>query len=245
MRVNDGSVRWEGAPVREIDRRVVTAGAAWSVPAILIATASPAAAASPVVPPPTVSFTSASGVLDPTTDSITFALEATSSGDGQIYVNLLDGAAATGLPVVQAIGAGANTVGFTVSRPGLQAGPALLTYTVDGGDTQKSLPVDVASPTRYTSGSARPAGVLDLVNVDFTLQFTGSAASTVEIKGITSTAGAWSGYPTGPQVLAVAAGGGLQLTFDARRPALAAAATVSLSIDGGPPLEVGILVAPL
>jgi hypothetical protein len=215
----------------ELDRRTVAAGLAWAVPAIVVATASPAAVASG-----TTVVTSATAMLNPADDTTTFTVGLSSTAPVNVQFLLLDGAEPEGLPVARAVGSGDNTVSFTVKGPGLHAGPAVLTWSTDGDTTPRPLPVNVASPTTYADGSAERDVLLGLLTWRFTLRFngsTGSEASTVSITEIRSDVmGVWLSYPEGPQKLVSRGSGTYEQTFTATPPPLATTANVTFSIDG-------------
>ncbi|MDF2094119.1 hypothetical protein P0Y31_17350 [Knoellia sp. 3-2P3] len=237
MHRDDAAVDTLADGAREIDRRTIAKGVAWTVPVVIVATAAPAAAASqPTFP--TVSFTQKAGSLNPATGAVTFSLTLTSTGSGQIRFTLMDGASAQGLPFVQAIAAGSNTLSFAVTpTTAATAKSVTLTYSVDNGATYQSVDVPVASPTRYVSGTGQK--LANQGKASFTMVFSGSASSAVRITQITSTAanGTYSGLPSGPLALS-SSGGQLQGTFTVSRTSNAnTSVTITFTIDGGAPQQ--------
>jgi hypothetical protein len=229
---------------RPIDRRTVAKGVAWSVPAILVATAAPAAAASAT--PPSVAFTSTSGTVDPATGAVALTLGLTSTADGQLRVMQLDGAVVPGLPAVRAIATGANTLTLTATDARLtSARTVTLTYSVDNGASLRTVAVDLVSVTRCTGGSALAGSWFGANFALVTLAFTGSSSSRVQVLGISSADGAQWEHPTGKLGL-VSGRSGLSLTFLARRSvATSTTATVRLRVDGGPAQEVEVTLTAL
>ena len=237
MHRDDAAVDTLADGAREIDRRTIAKGVAWTVPVVIVATAAPAAAASQPSTP-TVSFTQKAGSLNPATGTITFSLTLTSTGSGQIRFTLMEGASAQGLPFVQPITAGSNTLSFAVTpTTAAAAKTVMLTYSVDDGATYQSVDVPVASPTKYVSGSGQK--LANQSKVSFTLVFSGSASSVVRITQITSTTAneRYTELPSGPLTL-TPSGGQLQSTFTVSRTSNAnTSVTITFTIDGGAPQQ--------
>lgn len=87
------------------------------------------------------------------------------------------------------------------------------------------------SNTTFVSSTGHQNGLSS--NANFTLFFTGSASSTVEVTGLTSAGDTWT-WPTGPLALSAGSKGSLKTTFTGSRArSTAATVTITFKIDGG------------
>ena len=87
------------------------------------------------------------------------------------------------------------------------------------------------SATTFVSSTGHQNGLSS--NANFTLFFTGSASSTVEVTGLTSAGDTWT-WPTGPLALSAGSKGSLKTTFTGSRArSTAATVTITFKIDGG------------
>lgn len=90
---------------------------------------------------------------------------------------------------------------------------------------------DPSSTTKFVSSTGHQNGLSS--NANFTLFFTGSASSTVEVTGLTSAGDTWT-WPTGPLALSAGSKGQLKMTFTGSRTrSTAATVTITFKIDGG------------
>jgi hypothetical protein len=105
------------------------------VPALVVATAAPAAAGS--APPPSAVYTGGQGTRIISTKQVVFALQFVASAPVTVSVIAIspnDGWHP--LPVVLAVAPGQTTYAFTLSRGNNAAGAYTITYSVNGGAAQ-------------------------------------------------------------------------------------------------------------
>lgn len=236
MRKEDGLLDGASGTGREIDRRTIAKGVAWTVPVVIVATAAPAAAASG-----SVALGPVTGTLDPSTGAVTVSGTVSSSGDGNqvTFLTVSRGTSSTSVNQSMSLSkGGSNPFSFVAPSSGGVANSYVLTYSINGGSALTQS-FSVTSPTQYASSAATRTQS----TVTFTLDFTGSPASKITVTSISPNAGSLSGTLPANEVL----GSDLTVTFSQTRNqngAKPSSATITLTIDGGPDLTTQAITVP-
>ncbi|SER72974.1 hypothetical protein SAMN05216199_1013 [Pedococcus cremeus] len=226
MHRDDLTVEKSTTGAREIDRRTIAKGVAWTVPVVIVATAAPAAAASG-----SVQITGLTGAFDPSTGGVTVTVVVSSTGAGNTitFLSVSRGSSSTPVNQTKTLSRGSsNTFSFIAPTSGGVANTYVLTYSINGGAAQP-MSFTAVSPTSYSSGTATRTQNA----VTFHLNFTGSTKSKITITAVKPDLGSLSGaLPAPDEVL----GADLAVSFGLTRNQTGAKPTtadVTFTVDGG------------
>lgn len=112
MRKDDGLLDGASGTGREIDRRTIAKGVAWSVPVVIVATAAPAAAASGHI-----TMTSLSGKVAGQSGNVQFKATFTNPGQATaLAISISPNDGWSPQPVTVSVPAGTNQVSFSATR---------------------------------------------------------------------------------------------------------------------------------
>lgn len=242
----------EGA--REIDRRTIAKGVAWSVPVVLVATAAPAAATSRMA----VSAGLTSVSFDPQpvgNPQLIFSGTAASNEAGQLNFLTVEqaGSQPSALSQNKALSASASNIFTNITATpqfALKPGAVTISYNwtdsrnaVRGSGTLTGTIQPVSFYVANTLTFVKRAGTGNLT-VDFKVEITGDPHSKVTISSITGTNNVtWSKVTPGDIAL-VQSAGKYYASFSADRSPKKddSSVTITFKIDGGAPVMATVLV---
>jgi hypothetical protein len=202
MRKDDGLFEGAGGNGREIDRRTIAKGVAWTVPVVIVATAAPAAAASG-----DVTFLNANYFpqLGNSTAKLTTQVKVDGGRGITIVFSLVQGATSYALANNTFTVSGIQTITLdTVAAAGLAPIPSTLNYTITAGQgSPGAVPVDVSAVSTLANPgvSVSPNGGEGRT---FTFHFAKSnAASSLVITAVTTQGIKQNGTPGTPMAWTV------------------------------------------
>jgi hypothetical protein len=219
---------------REIDRRTVAKGVAWTVPAVIVATAAPAAATSGMTVSPALSRV-AMDTHPSDAPSFYFSVSCPSNEAGEIeFLTLTYGSTSAPLVLVRALVSGTNNLEASVDMPAVPSpGQAVtIAYKVYDADRvlrgQGSLLGMVAPYSTVTGASQSNNGSTRTITFAIGSRNAKSALEISSVKDANDTnwtqisQTSWEDIGTGT------------VSFTARRPGNGASARVLGTIDGQP-----------
>lgn len=154
MLKDDARVDGSLAAAREIDRRTIAKGVAWTVPVVIVATAAPAAAASGTATIQSVAATYVPAVGSANaTVSLVITVKGTGAGNSVTFSGLSQGTKSYGFVGAQNYPIGNETKSFsmtTAASDTIAAAASTLNYMVNTGSVP-DFPVSISAVTAFAS----------------------------------------------------------------------------------------------